>query len=153
MDKTKAGFRALRERLGMRQIDVADECGVVLATVKKWERPGFMAPPDDAWNALIAHEADALRIIDASVSAVASAGATGDVDGKRVVMTYYRDQAHYDKHGRDQGLYGMANAIARRVADALEDMGAEVSWRYPEESGNPYHESKRAGAPEIEVSL
>ena len=59
-----------------------------------------------------------------------------DLTGKppeQVVLTYFRDQQMYDDHGRDVGRFGQANATARAVAFALEDLGCNVVFAYPDE--------------------
>lgn len=49
----------------------------------------------------------------------------------QVTLTYYRDQAMRDRHGRESGSYGQANANARAAAAELERMGANVAFAYP----------------------
>ena len=41
MTRSKADFKALRERVGLSQQDVADAANVTRTSVKRWERPGF----------------------------------------------------------------------------------------------------------------
>lgn len=53
MERTKAGFRALREQTGLTQEAVAEQAGVTALTVKRWESPdNGWAPSDAAWRAL-----------------------------------------------------------------------------------------------------
>ena len=50
-----------------------------------------------------------------------------------VHITYYRDQAMYDKYGRDDGPFGWANNVARMTAYELERRGIGYEFRYPNE--------------------
>ena len=51
--RTKAGFRAAREGVGMTQHALARELGVEVRSVKRWESPDApQVPPEDAWDVL-----------------------------------------------------------------------------------------------------
>ena len=128
---TKADFRATRETLGLTQGDVAKACGVSLRTVKRWEHPGWQEPPEDAWAWLL----DMLERHDAAVDAmVDKAMALVRERGPEVVaITYYRDQAQHDAHGREPGPYGFVNAVSREVALELSGEGIETEFRYPDD--------------------
>lgn len=130
MPRSKAGFKARRETLGLSQQDVADELGVNVRTVKRWEMPGWQDPPDDAWTFIEGCEERRRRTVDKAERAVldSHAAVTGEV-----VITYYRTQRDYDEHGRDEGPFGMANANARAVAESLQRMGYAVRFIYPKE--------------------
>ena len=129
---TKADFKALRDAIGLSQQDVADACGVRLTTVKRWERPGFPEPPEDAWRHLNDMAMRHDRMVDDMVGVV-----RGMADGHGapgvVAITYYRDQAQYDELGRDPGTFAFANAVAREVALRLADEGVPVEFRYPDD--------------------
>lgn len=130
--RTKAGFKALRDALGLSQQDVADACGVRLTTVKRWERPGFPEPPEDAWEYLGGESERHDDMVEFSISKVHE---LVDVYGAGFVvsMTYYRDQSQYDALGRDSGTFAFANSVAREVALRLADEGVEVEFRYPDD--------------------
>lgn len=134
MDRTKAGFKALRERVGMSQQDVADALGVNVKTVKRWEQPQFpYGAPDDAWELLEGLLRTQREAVEACYE---QAGQAVERQGRMpgmVVMTYFRDQDMYDEFGRDEGPYGVANANARAAAAELERLGLEVEFRYPTE--------------------
>lgn len=134
MDRTRGEFKARREMAGLSQQDISAALGVNIRTVKRWENPSFpYMPPEDAWKAVD----DAL---DAQRRQVAYAVSTVEEQAERlghvpeeVRITYYRDQAMYDKHGRDAGPVGQANADARAVAAAIEAMGVRAAFAYPVE--------------------
>lgn len=130
--RTKADFRALRERVGLSQLALADDLGVSTRTVKRWESPDWPDPPADAWGLLDEALARQDAIVDAAVDA---ASRTGAGSGMGVELSYYRNQAHMIESGRDDGYFGMANAAARRVAEELRRLGFEPRFSYPEEAG------------------
>ena len=135
MERTKAGFKAMREGLGLIQQDVADAVGVRALAVNRWERPGWPEPPDDAWAYL---EAMAERMGWVADEAVGAALRMRDETGAgRATLTYFRDQSMYDAHGRDRGPFGFANAAARLAAAHLDAEGFEVSFAYPGEGAAP----------------
>lgn len=134
MNRTRGEFKARREMAGLSQQDVSAALGVNIRTVKRWENPSFpYMPPEDAWKAVD----DAL---DAQRRQVAYAVSTVEEQTERlghapeeVRITYYRDQAMYDEHGRDAGPVGQANAAARAAAAAIEAMGVRAAFAYPVE--------------------
>ena len=131
MIESKATFRAMRERLGLTQQDVADAVGVRVLAVKRWERPGFSEPPEDAWEHLEVMVSLMEDMVEFSVGKARElTESTGAVS---VVLTYFRDQEQYDASGRDDGPYGFANAISREVGAVLTDEGIEVEFAYPDD--------------------
>lgn len=129
---TKADFRAIRETIGLTQGDVAKALGVALRTVKRWEHPDWQEPPEDAWEWLLdMHDLHDALVDEAVDRALAIVGERGEPAA--VVTTYYREQSQYDAHGRDEGLYGFANSIAREVAHDLNGEGIETEFRYPDD--------------------
>ena len=129
---TKADFRAIRETIGLTQGDVAKACGVALRTVKRWEHPDWQEPPEDAraWLLDMQERHDALvdEAVDRALAIAAKRGAP-----EVVAITYYRDQAQHDAHGREPGPYGFANSVAREVALDLNGEGVETEFRYPDD--------------------
>ena len=128
---TKADFRAIRETIGLTQGDVAKALGVALRTVKRWEHPDRQEPPEDAWEWLLGmlerHDAAVDAMVDKAMALVREHGP------EVVSITYYRDQAQHDAHGREQGPYGFANSVAREVALDLNGEGIETEFRYPDD--------------------
>ena len=135
MAKTTASFRALREMCGLTQQNVADALGVRALTVKRWERPGFPEPPDDAWAYLNSMRD---RMVEMAEFAADKAVELRDETGAgAIALTYFRDQSQYDEAGRDEGPVGFANAVARLTASHLEVEGVDVEFRYPDDGAVP----------------
>lgn len=134
MARTKADFKALRERVGLSQNDIADALGVNIKTVKRWEKPDFpYSAPDDAW-AYLKEVLDSQRQQVSYLLAVVAKQVEELGNEPAVVpITYYRDQAMYDEYGRDEGPFGWPNAVARAVAVELERRGIGYEFRYPTE--------------------
>lgn len=132
--RTKAAFKAMREQVGMMQRDLAEELDVDVRSVKRWESPaaeGYRAPAD-AWAVLEDARETQRQQVAYALKVVREQEETLDHAPAAVALTYYRDQEQYDACGRDSGPYGVANANARAVADALEREGFAVEWRYPD---------------------
>lgn len=134
MEHTKAQFKAIRERVGLSQEDVADALGNAVRTVKRWESPDYQQPPEDAWeyleDALDQHKRivdDALRAVEKTIKG------HGGRKPDHVDLLYYKTQHQYDLYGRDPGSYMMVNARTREIAVLLEQLGVEARFHYPEE--------------------
>ena len=123
-----AQFRAMRETLGLSQQDVAEEVGVDRGSVKSWEAGVCPIPPDVArW--LVSEKAVADYAVDSAVCDVLVL----QNQPTTVSLTYYRTQEEYDSSGHGEGRFGISNANARRVAEALEAEGIGVEFFYPGE--------------------
>lgn len=132
--RTKAQFRAMRDRVGLSQQDIADELDVNIKTVKRWEKPdNDCLPPEDAWNLLEHDLSIQRRQIDYAFEVADDQINQTGKPPEQVVLTYYRDQQMYNDHGRDVGRFGQANATAGAVAFVLEDLGCNVVFAYPDE--------------------
>lgn len=129
--RTHGSFRAIRESLGVSQNDVAEALNVRERSVRRWESTGGQMPPEDAWEYLNAMRRRFASGVDEAVWAAEDSGA------KRASITYYRSQEEYNAMGRDDGPYGLANAISRQVMLLLEARGFEVSLLFPEEADAP----------------
>ena len=130
--RSKADFKALRERVGLLQTDVAKTLGVNVRSVKRWEDPSFPnRAPEDAWAMLDEAMDMQKRQVSYACAVVAQQVESFGMEPVTVPITYYRDQAMYDEFGRDPGPFGQANANARAVAAALEQRGIKVTFNYP----------------------
>lgn len=134
MERTKADFKALRERVGLSQHDVADAIMVSIKTIKRWENPSVpYEAPADAWEYL----ENVLEVQSNQVSYTLGvlAKQVEQLGGEPAVVpiTYYRDQEMYDRYGRDDGPFGWANNVARLTAYELERRGIGYEFRYPNE--------------------
>ena len=137
-DYGKADFKALREELGLTQGDVADACDVRVTAVKRWERPGWPDPPEDAWDVLLRMRETLVEQADAMVDRACD---MRDEHGVRhVVITYYRLQDDHDRWGREQGPVGFVNAVSRRAADSMRAEGIDVRFAYPQQASIDYDE-------------
>lgn len=145
---SKAGFKALRERVGMSQQNVADALNVNVRSVKRWEHEAYpYNAPDEAWE-LLEHRLNVQhQMVEYAVDVVENATEKAGYRPSLIPITYYRDQNMYDKDGRDEGAHGIANANARATADVLERMGYEVEFRYPCEDSDSSISAARAATP------
>lgn len=133
-----ATFRALRETCGIPQSAVAEALGVRVQTVKNWEKGAAPVPEDAAeWlgDRLDEHDRAVGVSLDSYEEALAGIeGEVGELDGlPPCVLTYWRTQGEYDRHGRDPGSHSVVNARVRDVATGLREMGCEVEFRYWDE--------------------
>ena len=122
---TKAAFKALRELVGLSQTAIADHFDLQTRSVSRWEHPDTpWGPPADVW-------------LQAELVTTALAAAEGK---EAIQLTYWRSQAQYDALGREPGPYTVANANTRLVAWMLSSLGVEVSFAYPDDPDNIYHQ-------------
>lgn len=132
--RTKAEFKALRESVGLAQIDVAEQLDINIRTVKRWENPNVpYMPIQAAWDMLDRAKRIQKAQIDHARETVENCIDTYGEAPHEVHITYYRDQAMYDRFGRDEGPFGQANANARAVAYELESWDITVRFDYPDE--------------------
>lgn len=133
---SNAEFKALRERVGLSQQNVADEVGVNVRSVKRWEREdGKYVAPRDAWDVLHAALSSQRQAVAHALEVVGEVTDVAQKPPKSVTLSYFKNQEMYDEYGRDEGPYGQANANARAVAEALEGLGYDVKFAYPEDAG------------------
>ena len=130
--RSKADFKALRERVGLLQIDIAKKLGVNIRSVKRWEDPSFPnRAPEDAWAILDEAMSMQRQQVSYACAVVAQQVESFGMEPVTVPITYYRDQRMYDEFGRDPGPFGQANANARAIGYELERRGIDVEYRYP----------------------
>ena len=137
---TKAGFRAAREGIGLTQQNIADMAGVNVMTVKRWEKPGGADVPEDVEDLL----EEQLELFDTMVDGMVDQfrEIVGRIGSAPAVLnlTYFRNQADYDLHGRDPGVYSFVNAATREAACRIEGLFPDITieYCYPEDKPLPY---------------
>ena len=130
VEHTKASFRALRDLCGITQGELAQVLGCDLKTVQRLENPhrDDMQPREEDWLALEQLRRTQVAQLDYSMRVAERALDSGTAP--HVEIPYFRTQAAYDAEGRDAGSFRLANRVAGEVAEALDEMGAEVMFFY-----------------------
>lgn len=121
-DRSVAEFRAKRELCGMSLYDVAQELGVAVNTVKRWENPNYFPPSPDAWR-FIDREYDKYceRVDDVLGYAI-----DNRVEGEPIVIPWHRN----GMRGISDMQVGMSNAVSKAVAESLMTMGYDITFRW-----------------------
>ena len=140
--RSKAEFRAIREQIGMTQAALADELGVEIRSVKRWEKPspdGWYQPPQDAWDVLDAALEQQHRIVDAAIAKVDEIMASMGSLPEAVELKYWLSESDYVSWSTDadygiDGDWRMANANTRACATVLRLRGIAV--RFVSGAGN-----------------
>lgn len=139
-ERTGAEFKAIRERLGWSQREIASELGEDHDTVKKWENPGSVSHGwkvrEHVWDWLdkrveeFEDEVDR-RVVDAHDYIEHTGAQTVTILYRRVGMYH---SMKLDSRGRRHACpVGVANAVAREVGDYLVSEGYEVRYDWPED--------------------
>jgi len=120
-DRSVAEFRAKRELCGLSLYDVADELGVAVNTVKRWENPNYFPPSPEAWRYIDRqYDKHCDEVEEALQQALASAG------DEPVIVTWHRN----GMRGVSDAQVGWNNAIAKAVAESLITLGRDVTFRW-----------------------
>lgn len=135
---TKANFRAIREQIGLSQAALAEELGVNVKSVKRWESPNEpQIPPDEAWG-IIVDEKDQfdLRVSEA-VKAIEAMEEFAPEPLSGVQLVIYRDQKSYeDRVAPDRRVffeYTRVNAATMAIAAIVENKGYAVMWSFQDD--------------------
>lgn len=140
---SKADFRAMRELAGYSQQALADALNVNVRTVKRWEHENDSSEaPKDAWELLGNVVKTQLKAADYTLQIAIEQAEAHPAAVRKATLTYYRDQAMYDRYGRDEGYFGIANANSRAAASELIHEGFMVEYRYPTEGAITTPESR-----------
>ena len=121
-DRSVAEFRAKRELCGLSLYDVAEELGVALNTVKRWENPNYFPPSPAAWR-YVDRQYD--KHCDQVEEALRQALATAE-DGEPIVVTWTRN----NMRGVSDREVGWNNAVSKAVAESLLTLGREVTFMW-----------------------
>ena len=125
--RSKTEFRAKREIIGLTQADIAEELGVGLKTVKRWESEGYRNPSDEAW-ALIDREYEKVKkTIAFTVNAYSALKEKGSASSP-IQLAYYRSQEQHDAVSPAEENYLRVNAQMRIMAIVLESLGIESTF-------------------------
>lgn len=137
--RDKADLKAVRESIGITQIDLANEMGVTVRAIKRWEQIGWEEPPEELWELLddmvYDHERSVDDLVERAERDAQEAGPDGD--GPKVVrLAYYKNQKHYERFPHQRGTtHTWGNAIVRRAADILRFKGYRVFFYYDDPDG------------------
>lgn len=140
MQRTKANFRALREKMDISQDTLAMHVHVSPKTMKNWENPNHpMNPPEDVWQWLIDKHFIFTNTINNALDKVEEIKKQVGNYPKYVTLTYYRSQYEYNKHAREHaGSFAFVNAMTRATGLELERLGIEILYTYPNDPENVY---------------
>lgn len=132
MERTKAAFKALRERVGMSQNLLADAVGVRVLTVKRWEHPTYQwTPPEDAWAVLVEAAALQMQVVGFAVDKAVELHKEIGSNPMSIELPYWFSANSYGAAHHGEGYkYQMANANIRMAAFELEAMGYNVRIDY-----------------------
>ncbi len=123
----KAYFMYMRESIGYSRERFAEEFGISDRSVRRWESPTApYIPAEPAVELLEELKARMDKMARYSVRKVEKAS---DKLGERpaVDLYYYPTQSAYEKaHPKEEGFFGFANAITRKVSEELKEKGYQV---------------------------
>lgn len=140
IERSGAEFRAIREKLGWSQRELANELGEDHSTVKKWENPstvplGWKIKPyvwDWIDKRVVEFEDEVNRRIDQAHEYFEYTGAD------HITILYRRTGMFHSMKVRTRGHkhacpVGVANSVARTVGDYLMSEGYVVRFDWPED--------------------
>lgn len=127
---TKAGFKVLRESLGLYQSDVAEAAGVDVKTVKNWESPRLPRARATAvaWKYLENLAEIQEREVGCLVEKIVD-----ETDGNPYPLPYFREQ---DLAAEDARAARISNAMTRKVAFELTRLAIPYEFRFEEEAAD-----------------
>lgn len=105
---TKAGFKVLRESLGLYQSDVAEAAGVDVKTVKNWESPRL---PRARATAVAGKYLENLAEIQEREVGCLVEKIVDETDGNPYPLPYFREQ---DLAAEDARAARISNAMTRK---------------------------------------
>lgn len=132
--RTKAQFRAMRERVGMTRETMAELIGVSVRSVRYWETiDSKRFPPQDAWDVLDDALEHQRAIITFTLNKVTEIIKEMGETPEAIRLPYWLSRKQYEEGSEDSkyGLNGdwhMANANAQTIAIILETQGIDVEW-------------------------
>lgn len=138
--REKADLKAVRESIGINQIDLANIMNVTVRTIKRWEQIGWEEPPEELWELIedlvYDHERSVAKLVEQAEADARRRAPEREAAGRdpRVVeLPYFKNQDHYEQFPhRKHSQHAWGNAISRRAADILRMRGYRVFFYYPE---------------------
>lgn len=138
--REKADLKAVRESIGINQIDLANIMNVTVRTIKRWEQIGWEEPPEELWELIedlvYDHERRVAKLVEQTEADARRRAPEREAAGRdpRVVeLPYFKNQDHYEQFPRRKhSQHAWGNAISRRAADILRVRGYRVFFYYPE---------------------
>ena len=125
--RTREGFRALRELVGMSRAMLAYKLEVQERSVNRWEKPsedGYYNPPQDAWDILDRARNKQLVFIETAL-------AEARKQEERVVrLNYWLTKRSFKENNPNETEldWQMSNANLRLLANELELEGFKVEF-------------------------
>lgn len=131
--RTKAEFRALRETLGLTQQRMADDLGVKVLSVKRWESPKYpQQAPANAWELLDTLQAVQDSAVEAALRQVQVVTHDMRDEPAEIVLPYWASQDDYMEHhylaAESDASWTEVNATNRRIALVMRQLGIKVDW-------------------------
>ena len=131
--RTKAEFRAMRETLGLTHQRLADDLGVKVLSVKRWESPKYpQQAPAYAWELLDMLMAVQDSAVQAALDQVRLVADEQGSEPREVIMPYWSSRADYMEHhymaAESDASWTEVNATSRRTAIMLTWLGYKVRW-------------------------
>jgi len=126
--------------VGISQQRLADELGIDVRTVKRWEAGNGGSITEEAWaviNLAVEQQNSVVENALTAMDEVTEYSGLEPEDIPAIALSYYRSQVHYDEFGRDKGDYAQANANSRAVAAVAEALGYSTCFRYPDDNEAP----------------
>lgn len=125
----KAEFRALREKLGLTQGDVAHALNVDIRSVKRWENPNYSENKVPRYALTYLDRMDDLFTYQ--IEELLKAFYANNNGSGKAAVAIYRDAEHCKERCTNDIPYGMVNAMSYELARRLEADGIEVKFYYP----------------------
>ncbi len=121
----------MRELAGLTQQGFADEMGVKILSIKRWESPKYpQQAPAEAWQFLDNLCTAAMASCSRALAQVASMALSDDV-----VLPYWASADEYEERHSDSDLtWTEANAHSRAAGILLFARGMRVTWASEDEA-------------------
>lgn len=130
--RTKGEFRATREQLGLTHQRLADELGVKVLSVKRWESPRYpQTAPAAAWELLDSLMDAQDGAVEAALAQVRETADRLGSEPRDVALPYWSSRADFAEHHYEEDAdasWAEVNATSRRVAMMLRWLGYRVRW-------------------------